>query len=316
MKATIILNDMERSELAAYGFRSWITQNCEATYEVVLNLFNYKAEFFNKLCDKKNPNCHVVIKTYDPPKFFNISAANNLGLFVAQGDYVLFANSDIIYPSFFLNTFVDELQKRSLFYATAARVDLNKQQMQGIKPIEKYVLNETFDFLRGLENQPGSQCSQVRSPWTAKREIALIIGGFDSKILCHEDSEFNDRIMHYLRRTNQQNCLFNAADLYGYHLLHPASNLYNLSLEAKSILEPRRIRLLSNYESSEDIVRTDFSSIGPLLDDLYKTPGPNSHSFYKVTGIKQTTRAKKSFSILQRIASRIIRASKVLIKGV
>jgi hypothetical protein len=96
----------------------------------------------------------------------------------------------------------------------------------------------------------------------------------DPCILCHEDSDFNDRIMHRLRQKGQQLCLFAATDLFGYHLNHPASVLYDASLQSKAILEPRRVRLLSDPTSTEGLLPTKLDSIDALRQDLYATQPP------------------------------------------
>jgi len=100
------------------------------------------------------------------------------------------------------------------------------------------------------------------------------VGGFDSQVLCYEDSEFNDRVLHYLRRHHRQACLFTNTSLYGYHLYHGPSELYEGSREAAAILEPRRLRLLADPASTEDVVPTNLDSLLLLQKDLFETRPP------------------------------------------
>ena len=254
IRVTIILNDMERTDLAVYGFRSWLLQEVDFPYEVVLVLFNDRRERFDVLCEAAHPQCVPRIHVYDPPEFFNISAANNLGLHAATGRYVLFANSDIIYPSHYLRSVVRELETHQLAYLQGSRINLTPAQTQQLRPVGAYTPDANFDGLVGRENR--RKLITGSSPWVVRRDIARNIGGFDANVLCHEDSDFNDRVMHYLRRHDQQHCLYAICDLFGYHLAHAASELYDLSTAAKAIVEARRERLRLNPQSTEDIVPT------------------------------------------------------------
>src|SRR5438874_2449745 len=101
IEVSIILNVMGLRELAVYGFRSWLLQDYERPYEVVLNLFYPCRELFEPLIAGANPNCQVRIFQHEEPEYFNISASNNLGLHLSGGRVIFFANSDIIYPSHF-----------------------------------------------------------------------------------------------------------------------------------------------------------------------------------------------------------------------
>lgn len=271
MIATIVLNDMDRTREATYGYRSWLLQDISQPYEVVLNLFNDQRPLFEALAKDGNLRCTIKTNVFPPPKFFNISAANNIGLHFATGKYVIFANSDIIYPSHYLRLLVEELDRRQICYAIgAARVNLSAAQTRALAEPVQYTSHGNFDFLVGCENLPGRVLLHGLAPWVVLGQVARQIGGYDPLVLCHEDSEFNDRVMHYLRRTGQQQCLYAIHDLYGYHLHHPGSELYHLSALAKAVLEPRRLRLLENPNSTEDIVPTNLDSLEALLQDQIK----------------------------------------------
>ena len=303
MNVTVVLNDMDRSEQASYGFRSWLLQDMDEPYEVVVNLFNDREAFFRKLSEDANPFCHSRICIYTPPAFFNIAAANNLGLHLARGKYVLFANSDIVYPSDFLRRLLGEMIRRGLHYMLGARVNLNADQTRSLRPAASYSLSHSFDVLKGAENLPGRVLSIGASPWVITREAAYAIGGFDPQVICHEDSDFNDRAMHYLRRQGRQDVLYAASDLYGYHLHHAPSELYAASLQAKQILEPRRLRLLADPFSVEDIVPTSLDSIDSLKQDMYGTRPPM---------LAASRQARKP---LYELARRVRAASKTLLRG-
>ena len=265
---------MERTYFASYGFRSWLLQDISESYEIIINLFNDQAHRFHELQVGANTNACVVIKVYERPTYFNISAANNLGLHFATGKYALFANSDIIYPRHFLRTFIGEISRRNISYALGARINLAENWTEGLLGAEKYTLTSGFEFLAGCEHRGGGKLGGYGSPWTVLRSVAERLGGFDPSILCHEDSEFNDRVMHYLRRMGQQDCLFAVTDLFGYHMHHSGSELYDASVYSKSILEPRRLRLNANPGSDEDIIPNQLDSLATLKDALYGTQPP------------------------------------------
>jgi hypothetical protein len=131
----------------------------------------------------------------------------------------------------------------------------------------------SFDFLNSGQ---GRRQGGNGSPWTIRRDIALRIGGFDPKVLCHEDSEFNDRVIHFLRREGLQSFIYAASDMFGYHLHHASSELYSISKSSLAILESRRDRLQRQPDSEEDIVGTNLGDQDQLLKDLYDTPAPTA----------------------------------------
>jgi hypothetical protein len=123
--ASIILTDMDRTAEASYGFRSWILQETDLPYEVILILFNDREKHFEALTSNAAPNCRVIIRSFPCPPFFNIAAANNLGIHFSTGKYLFFANSDVIHVSDYLQEAVAELNARNLHFATGSRSDLN-----------------------------------------------------------------------------------------------------------------------------------------------------------------------------------------------
>jgi len=267
MHVSIVLNDMHRTHEAVYGFRSWMLQDTDTPYEVILNLFNDQAPLFETLAQGRSPTCQYRIHSYRPPEFFNISAANNLGLAQSTGKYVIFSNSDVIYPSHYLSTLIGELARRNLFYVQGSRVNLLPKVTAALPPASALT---NFDSLfdRGGYQGGGNSC------WTIRRDIALQLGGFDAKVLCHEDSDLNMRAIHYLCRKGLQSITYSTADLLSFHLHHSASELYTVSQQSRSILEPRRDRLQKDPQSEEDIVATDLGSPDLLLRDLYDTVAP------------------------------------------
>jgi hypothetical protein len=271
MKVSIILNDMDRTFYSAYGFRSWLTQDFNEPYEVIINIFNDKEDYYKLLCKDPNINANIQINVYDKPVFFNISAANNLGINRSSGDYLIFANSDIIYPTHFLRTLVNELNLRKIAYALASRVNLTARDTDSL------FLPEMYDSLNGFNSLVGNEFkgkSISISLWCVLRSIAEEVGGFDPSVLCHEDSDFSDRTMHYLRRKSLQNCLYVAHDLYGYHMHHEPSELYDASIYSKKIIEPRRLRLNSDPNSSEDVVSINLNNIDFLKASMNETSIP------------------------------------------
>ena len=82
--------------------------------------------------------------------------------------------------------------------------------------------------------------------------------------------------MHYLRRTNKQACLYAATDLYGYHMHHRPSELYDASIHSRKILEPRRLRLHADLQSTEDVLPTILSNFDSLKLAMKSTLPPPS----------------------------------------
>ncbi len=301
--ASIIINDQDRTDLASYGYRSWMLQDIDYSYQVILNLFNDKKEVYARLSVGANPVCKQIMKTYTPRQIFSISAANNLGLYFSTGKYVIFANSDVIFPGDYLRRVIDEVSRRQISYAIGTGVKLRKEQTRVLLPPEQYNKDKNFDFLKGSEHLSGRIISGS-GVWISLRKTALEIGGMDPNILCHEDSEYSDRIMHYLRRTDGQDCLYCLSDMYGYHLFHKASELYGLSKYSKQILEPRRLRLIADPQSTEDISSADFSSLKSLISDLDLAKNVLSI----MPELKERT-------LITKVYSRLWRAMKMLLLG-
>jgi hypothetical protein len=280
MIASIILNDMARTKEARYGYRSWMLQDIQEPYEVILNLFNDKRPDFQSLEKGCNSYCSKIIKVFSPNSFFNSSAANNIGFYFSSGKYIFFTNSDIIYPSNYLRTVLKDLSRRELCYSLGSRINLDINQTSSLLDPMQYNTADNFDFMIGFENLPERVMILGTSPWIILRSVAESIGGFNPQVLCNEDSEFNDRVMHYLRRTGEQDCLYAITDLYGYHLHHGPSELYNASAQAMPILEDQRKRFRTNPNSDEDALSTDLRSLDSLLDDFYKTKPPEAKSHF------------------------------------
>src|SRR3954462_15747994 len=145
---TVVLNAMGRLNLAELGSRSWMLQEWDRPYQVVLSLFNDERERFEKLTEDKNPNCQVWIRTYQKPAFFNISAANNLGLHFATGEFVQFANSDIVYPSWHGRRFAENMRRSRLGYAAGARYNVSEELTAALRPAAEYTMQDNFDFMQ------------------------------------------------------------------------------------------------------------------------------------------------------------------------
>jgi len=157
-------------------------------------------------------------------------------------------------------------------YADAWRVNLGPTPTKALAPPLSYDGTTNYDFLVERESQTpaGGVCA-----WLARREVARAIGGFDPRVLCHEDKDFEARILHYLSRNGAQRIVCTLKGLRGFHLFHEASELYNLSRAAKAIVEPRRYRLLVDPASSEDVVPTQLGSLQALLSDLAEGRPPH-----------------------------------------
>jgi hypothetical protein len=272
--ASIVLNDQSRTDLSSYGFRSWMLQEIDQPYEVIVNVFNDRRGVFEKLSEGKNPNCKVIINTYDPPEVFNISAANDLGLHFATGKYVLFANADIIHPSAYLRTVAGEMHKRDLHYLIGMRANLTKERTAALPPAASVTREKNFDFLNGVEFLNELPRGVGMSPWVGNRESLFAVGGFDPNVYCHEDEELNDRMMHYLRRTGKQPTLYCMFDAMAYHLDHKPSELHAMGPASRKIIGPRRERLLKDPASTEDVVPTPLHSLPALREILAKSSRP------------------------------------------
>jgi hypothetical protein len=271
--ASVILSDMDRTEHALYAYRSWLLQDLSLPYEVVLILLNHNSKQFAALEHDRNPYCATKIRAFDRPQFFNISAANNLGIHYATGKYIVFANSDMIFPSGYLRELADELDSRQLFYVTGSRINLDRGQTAALKEPAAYTTARNFDFLANLVSED-RQRSPVPSPWVFSRSTITAIGGFDPQVLCLEDSECRDRAIHYLRRTKQQLFEYRIADIFGYHLDHPPSELYIAADQAHRVIASRK-QLLSAYPSgTEDTLATVLTDVTSLISELTRTTDP------------------------------------------
>jgi len=262
---SIVLNDMDRTQLAVYGFRSWMLQDFERPYEVVLVLLNARAPEFERLTVGRNPRCSVKIRSYAPPTSFNISATNNLGLHHASGRYVFFANSDIVYPSNYLRAVAGDLESHSIACATGMRIDLGAKETRTLPPVQAVREPGDFDYLAA---SPGRERLGF-SPWMVLSDVAREVGGFDPRIRCFEDADFNERVMHLLQRRGMQQCLMVLLGIAGYHLHHPYSELYSFSDSAQDTRAERRRKLKNPQDEEASRLPTQLESIDALLDDLY-----------------------------------------------
>src|SRR5688572_19981538 len=139
IQASIVMNVLGLAELGVYGFRSWMIQDYDRPYEVILNLFGEsKRPMFEPLTKGANPNCRPRIIAHPEPNYFNTSAANNYGLYQARGRYVIFVNADMIYPGKFLTRAMGELERGDISYAVAARVNLTEAISSKLKPASEY----------------------------------------------------------------------------------------------------------------------------------------------------------------------------------
>ena len=273
--ASIVLNDQTRTDLASYGFRSWMLQEIDQPYEVIVNLFNDREAVFEDLAKGKNPLCRVIIKKYAPPAVFNISAANNIGLHFATGTYVMFANADIIHPSGFLRAVAGEMSRRNLHYVVGTRSNLTPERTAALAPAQSFTREKNFDILRGVEFLKEIPRGYGLSPWILSREAARAVGAFDSNVFCHEDEDLNDRAMHYLRRSGKQQILYCLFDTLGYHMHHKTSELQAMGPASMNIIRPRRLRLMADPASTEDTVPTPLDSLDELLKILHSSKKPD-----------------------------------------
>src|SRR3954453_14150296 len=296
---SVVLNVMGRVELAECGFRSWMLQERSGPYEVVLNLFNNEQPRFEALAEGRNPECRLVIHTYDRPPFFNISAANNLGLHHATGRYVLFANADMIYPSDRARLLVQEVAERNLGFAMAARVDLREEQAKALKPAREHTTENNFDFLLGIERTEGMDVWGSGQGWILRRDVARAIGGFDPRIRCGEDVDITDRAMHYLRRTGTQSAIHFMQDLWAYHVYHPTTELFDTYAAAMEICRERRDRMFADPNGTMDVVPTPLDSHDALRDAALNSPKPPTFARYRQNTVKKIGhRLNRAFNVL------------------
>jgi glycosyltransferase involved in cell wall biosynthesis len=273
LKVSVILNDMNRTTEASYGFRSWMLQNCDFDFEVVCTLFNNRKGFYEELEKGKSIHCRVIYDVHAPPKFFNISIANNLGLIASQGEYVFFCNSDIIYPSTYLQRAIAELDRRKICYACGARMNLREEFMRRVvKNPSQYTLDNNYDRdLVGLEwGSPAMFFWGNGSPWMVRRDVALAIGGFAPELVCYEERDFEDRVMHYLQKERLQDVGFAFTFLYGYHIWHPRGELYDIGAASKQLIIQRRQAL----RSDNTVAQVSLASREELLSRLYAAEPP------------------------------------------
>lgn len=296
---SIVLTDMDRTAFALHGFRSWLLQDFDEPYEVIICLFNEEKRQFERLCQTGNPNATIKIYSWERPEHFNISAANNLGLHYAQGHWVFFANSDVIYPSGYLKPVVDELRARDLWFALGSRVNLSYTLTEGLNSPFTYNAIGAYDFLQTAESSSESGFWGFGSPWIIERTTAVAIGGYDPRILCHEDRDITERAMCFLRRHMRQTLCYAIIEHFGYHLFHPQSDLYAFGESSRSILRHRK-ELMSTPEGwAACVVNNDLNDLACLVSAMKRTPKPEVHTGPKPSfATKVMGRCKKAFQTL------------------
>jgi hypothetical protein len=299
MKISIVLNCASRTEEARYGFLSWLLQDHGRPFEIVLNLFGKNQAEFELLQRQAVPNCAVRIHRERGCQFFNISAANNLGAVRASGELLVFANADIVYPNFFLRELVAEIDRANLHYAICNRVNLSREATARLLPVSAYHQTNNLNFLSGLENAPAS-FQFYSSPWVVRRDAFWAVGGFDNNVVCHEDYDLTVRLVHYLRRTRLQSTHHILSSFHGYHLDHPASDMFNASDYARKFFVARSERLNADPASDEDIVKNDLSEAELLRLTCDVLP--------PVSRIKSGLR---QFELVRRI----VKAGRILLRG-
>jgi len=297
---SVVLNAMGRLNLAELGFRSWMLQEWDRPYQIVLSLFNDERERFEKLTEGKNPNCQVVIRNYPKPEFFNISAANNLGLHFATGEFVMFANSDIVYPTSYGRRFVENMRRSKLGYATGGRVNVTEEQTSALRPASAYTTADNFDFMWTQWSYPARRLMWIGcGPWTVRRDVAREIGGFDPAVLVSEDDDIAARAVHYLARHGEQDSIVCLESLWGYHLYHPSSELFDHHDESHQIIDPRNDRLRANRQSTEDIVPNRLDDLDSLIDAMKQTKRPSPTAKYRRSPLKKIGgRVSAAFDVL------------------
>jgi hypothetical protein len=302
--ASIVLNVLGLRDLATYGFRSWLLQDYDRPYEVVLNLFAPCRDMFDPLVEGKNPNAIVNVREYETPAFFNISAANNLGLHAARGKYVMFANADVIYPGQFLKRALAEMNRREIVYAVAARSNMTAKQSDKVheKTPLQYTQADRFTELYRNEFGEGVYNMHAISPWMIRRDVAYAVGGFDPKILMAEDRDLDYRLVHYMRRNNLQEAIISFSNLWGYHQWHANTGLINAIDKAFEIMEPRAKRLNADLHSTEDQLPTQLDDLDSLKRDMANTVRPPvGNQYRKDWRGKIRRRAKRVWSALRDI---------------
>ncbi|HMB94420.1 MAG TPA: glycosyltransferase [Tepidisphaeraceae bacterium] len=298
---TVVLNAMGRLELADLGFRSWMLQKWDQPYEVVLSLFNDQQARYEALTQGKNPNCRVTIRSYDRPAFFNISAANNLGLHFASGDYVMFANSDVVYPSSYGQRFINNMLRHRCGCAVGSRYNLNSEQTTALKSAAEYTHENNFDFLDAQWSYVGGPpIWYTCGPWVIRRDVARAIGCFDPAVLVSEDDDLTSRAVHYLAKQGEQDSNMCFLQMMGFHLYHSGSELFDAHHLAHQIIDPRRDRMRAKFDSREETIPNRLDDLNWLVQQVRETKKPSPLAKYR-----QNT--------FRKISGRITAAAKILI---
>jgi hypothetical protein len=297
---SVAISTMGGVELALYGFRSWLLQDIDEPYEVIVNLFNDAAPRFEALREGANPHCRVFIRSHPAPAFYNISASNNLGIHFARGRYVLVVNADIIYRADLIRRSIADLDRRQVAYALASRVNLTEEQTRSLQPPAAYTRENGFADLAKLPHEPSARWHFL-SPWIIRRDIAHAVGGWDPRVLMAEDMDISARVMHYLRRTGQQTTLYHLPEADGYHLWHTSTGLFDAYTQSKAIFGPRNDRLSADPGSTEDVLPSDLDDGERILSDIRQTQPPplRKHSAGSLVGVARR-RFNKAWQALRR----------------
>ena len=296
-RLSVVLNVMGRLELADYGFRSWMLQSANEPYEVVLNLFNDQKPRYEALAEGRSPHCQLQIRVYDKPGFFNISAANNLGAHVARGESILFANSDVVYPSATADLIAGELVGRDIRYAGLTRINLSPEATSALPPVSSFTSAGSMDAPFAAAKPESEWAHQG---WLVHRQTFLELGGFDPNVLVAEDRDIRRRAHHYLSRTGAQKTVIIADSIKGYHLFHTSHELFNMFDPVIAILAPREAKMDADPNSQADVVPTRLDSLESLVKDLKDTPAPARLGKYgRRTTFKFVRRIKNAARVLR-----------------
>lgn len=268
MDASIVVNCSGRSKEAYFGLKTWLNQKTEGNYEIILQLFGVSRRDVLDSLDEKSSR--LKIWEYSKPNFFNISAANNLGAKKARGALVLFANIDILYPPSFLESLLREIAFTRSRYAICNRYNMTEIETNEFYKIFKNNGTIDFAFLRTCGLKIGGHMFPS-SPWVFERRLFAEIGGFNTNVYCYEDKEVSERAAHYLARTGGQLTVHSFPGFVGYHLHHPAGDVFDTAAYSKAQLELSLEHVRANEASVCDILQqevTEEALLKKICEDI------------------------------------------------
>ena len=195
-----------------YGFLSWLFQRFEnkRTFNIcVFVIGDEDGEFQRKSEHRGGRYCSSidVIKLDNVKKEeLNVPKLYNMGLkkYQNDSDICIFAQPDILFESSFLFRYMSFFEKAKLPYSVIGRYSISEKLESKIPIPEKHHFKRNFDWIFNSIN------IGVLNPITwgcivGRTKHFIEVGGFDTELPIHWESDIDRRMVDYSRLNNLNN---------------------------------------------------------------------------------------------------------------